>query len=178
MITQGYDLRTDPEVAKGALEPRSIYLAGQFFNDDQVAEVMTIEMDLSAIGASYFSPRLECRYNSKTDPPIVAQRSFALNRFHISMCDLVVASLTYPDVGTAWELGFADAIKKPRLGVSRKERKLINLMVVGTVDHLIDLNDVGKEVEAFFADIARYGRTDAYSKLLSRSVVRAGIEME
>jgi hypothetical protein len=152
-----YNPGNDVGLTKEMTQIREVYLAGPFFTNEQLNEIVIIEELLKNSGFSYFSPRKECRYNAG-DPEIVADRAFYLNCWHISTCKFVVASLTWKDTGTAWELGYAHAIKKPRLGVTSLMSIGFNLMVVRTVNALISLPNLEPSLESIGLDIKDRGR--------------------
>ncbi len=117
-------------------KPRQIYLAAPFFTELQLKEIVQVEGLLTQHGTTFFSPRLECRYKLDS-PPIVARRAFWLNKFHIKSCHLIIALLSFPDAGASWELGYAEAFNKPRLGVTGNNKVGLNLMIGMTVHTII-----------------------------------------
>lgn len=137
-----YDPLKDDGLTNEQRTIRQIYLAGPFFNEEQVREISMVEGLLKEHGFTYFSPRKECRYHPG-DPEVVAERAKWLNKFHIVHCEYVLAGLSYPDMGTAWELGYADGINQPRIGWVSDPLLGLNLMIRGTVHLLIPFGSVG-----------------------------------
>jgi nucleoside 2-deoxyribosyltransferase len=139
------------------MKPRDVYLAGPFFSPVQVEELERVEALLRLAGITYFSPRIECRYNPG-DPPSKADQAFFLNVHHVSQCKFVLAGLTWPDAGTGWELGMAHEAGIARLGFTSNRKAQMNLMVVKTVDALIMIDTLDVGLGAVMADIQR-GKT-------------------
>lgn len=134
MMKRQYFLEYDPFVTRHQLKERQLYLAAPFFIPEEVREIELLEKVAADTDFTYFSPRLECRYNAKIDEPIVAERAFALNKYHIRCCKLVIAILTHKDMGTSWELGFARGVNRMILGVTSRPDQKVNLMLRQTVD--------------------------------------------
>lgn len=153
-MSSPYSIHTDPELPEGALVPRHVYLAGPFFNSDQVDQIRDVEEELERYQLKYFSPRLECRYRVGDDP-IVALRAKELNRHHISHCGLVLACLSWPDVGTSWELGYAEALGRLRVGFTSNPKVGLNLMIRYTVHRFIQLGAVPNLLSQVSLDIQR-----------------------
>ena len=105
-----------------------IYLAGPFFNADQLATAEAVEEACNNAGVESFSPRLKC-----CCPPnaSMAQRkaSFDMNTEAIKQCDLVLACIDDFDAGTMWEMGFAFALKKPVYAYTLVPGRGLNLML-------------------------------------------------
>lgn len=131
---------------------KTIYLAGPFFKPDQEAEIMSVERDLRVSGVSFFSPRLECRYRIG-DPPEIAKRAFDMNVQHIMEATVVLACLSWPDMGTAWELGLAQGLRIPRVGFTSNSKVRLNLMLRHTVTVLVPLGEVRGFAGAMAAEL-------------------------
>lgn len=147
-----YKPENDPGFAEGLRTMRDVYLAGPFFNDAQVAEIQSVEEMLKEAGFTFFSPRLECRYKPGDDP-IVADRAFWLNIYHVTTCKFVMACLSWPDVGTGWELGYAHAKGTPRLGFTSNPKVGANLMAVKTVNGLVPISHLHSALSVLHLDI-------------------------
>ncbi len=85
-----------------ALQPKKakcIYLAAPFFNDAQVAMVQRMELELEAVGAPFFSPRLqpENRMDPRSDKtPQEAKAIFDSNVSAIKDCGYLLAAIDWP----------------------------------------------------------------------------------
>jgi nucleoside 2-deoxyribosyltransferase len=152
-----YDPNADDGLQESLRVKRHVYLAAPFFTEEQVDLCEWAERIMETCNISFFSPRLDCRY-TKGDPPIVAHRAFWLNRHHISTATLVVALLDWPDVGTAWELGFAYATGAPRLGVVGSAPELLNLMIANTCHGVVSSKDFDTVVAEAITMQKRLGR--------------------
>lgn len=114
-----------------------IYLAGPFFNRKQIMVQQRIEQAYEEAGVNAFSPRLQHRNDNKSiQDPVYARKVFEENADALSNCRGVLAvvdyllpeeqtlrvlgraigqaafesaspSLSLPDSGTVWEMGFA-----------------------------------------------------------------------
>ena len=83
-----------------------VYLAGPFFNEEQLERLQFIEALLSQMNYDVFSPMRA----SKIKPGASHQDmvdTFNGNVTHIDEADFVLAILDGNDVGTVWETGYA-----------------------------------------------------------------------
>jgi len=149
----------DRGLGKAIRKARTVYLAGPFFKPEHTAELKKVEEWLKRVGLTFYSPRLELRYKPGVSEDIVAQRAFWLNKYHIKSCRMVLACLSFPDSGTAWELGYAEALQQPRLGWTTNPKAGMNLMVRQTVHVLthLDALEIGLGSLALDMDRGRFG---------------------
>lgn len=105
-----------------------IYLAGPFFNEDQLIVAAIVEQLAEAANLDHFSPRLRC-----CCPPdaTIAQRklSFDMNVEAITNADLVLARIDDFDPGTMWEIGYAYGVSVPVYAYTTVEGRGLNLML-------------------------------------------------
>lgn len=87
-----------------------VYLAGPFFNAEQVDVLENIEACAGRFGYELFSPRVEC-FCPPQAPPEQRQKSFEMNCTGIYTSDFVLARIDDFDPGTIWELGFAYGLR-------------------------------------------------------------------
>lgn len=111
-----------------------LYLAGPFFDDEQIDRISRIEQALekNKTVMSFFSPR-QHDYNAyEVYSPEWAAIVYESDRSALVAADIVVAILDYEDdqvdPGTAWEIGYANALSKPVILVKEKQGK-INIMM-------------------------------------------------
>ena len=107
-----------------------VYLAGPFFNEEQIERINYIEDLLDKYDYDIFSPRQASLIKpgcSKED----MIKTFEGNTFNIDKSDFVLAILDGNDTGTMFECGYAYAMKKPVLyfNETRPEEKGPNLML-------------------------------------------------
>ena len=159
-----YRLHEDTDVTEEMLRFRDVYIAAPFFDNDQIDELEYVETELRAEGFSFFSPCRHVRYKIG-DPPEIANRAYELNKRHIVGCKFVVAVMTHPDMGTAWELGFGN--NRPILAVTSKPKVGLNLMVVNAVTVVMPLTHLGKWTAPMKATLER-----------SHSLYRISLEMK
>ena len=91
-------------------ETAQVYLAGPFFNEEEIKNVEYVESILDAHGFSYFSP---IRHSAEAEPGTAewSDQIFEMDKNELGKADFVVA-LYYgsnSDSGTAWECGYASA---------------------------------------------------------------------
>lgn len=113
------------------------YIAGPFFNLDQVDVIRTIEHVLTVEEVSFFAPREQ---NISTTPMTsdIAKQTFSNNCIELEKSDVILAvvdwtlpptqkllltdwscvkmkEVHFPDSGTAWELGYAFSMKRNKM---------------------------------------------------------------
>ncbi|WP_058910041.1 nucleoside 2-deoxyribosyltransferase [Entomohabitans teleogrylli] len=143
----------------------NIYLASPFFSDDQIDRVQRVEQALEKNKTvdKYFSPRL-------ADPDNLEYGSMPWRDFifkndikHLDEATVVVAVVDFfedhVDSGTAYEIGYAHAFKKPLIIVQEKGHTL-NLMIsesltryVNSVEELASYDFTRLEKNVFTGDV-------------------------
>ena len=108
----------------------NVYLAGPFFNQNEISNIEYTEKELEKKGIEFFSPM---RYGSKKEHGTHewAHELFEMDRNEIKNADAVVA-LYYGsngDTGTAWECGYASAIGKPVILIHVHRNNDSNIMM-------------------------------------------------
>ena len=120
-----------------------IYLAGPFFNDEELKNVETAEKILMSRGFDVFSPRLnEVRTDENTKQSWWSKETFMNDKKFIDWADVVVMLYYggYSDSGTAWECGYAYGTNTPVVVVHLGEDS--NLMVHEGCHSNITLSDL------------------------------------
>ena len=120
-----------------------IYLAGPFFNDEELKNVETAEKILMSRGFDVFSPRLnEIRTDENTKQSWWSKETFMNVKKFIDWADVVVMLYYggYSDSGTAWECGYAYGTNTPVIVVHLGEDS--NLMVHEGCHSNITLSDL------------------------------------
>lgn len=128
---------------------KKIYLAGPFFDDQQLNLIQKVEDALQSNQSiqSFFSPR-----NGSSDKaddigsPRWAKATFLEDVNQIQKADVMVAILDYPhanpDSGTAFEIGYAYAHSIP-LVLFQAENNPVNIMLSqGATAYLTSLQDL------------------------------------
>lgn len=157
-----------------------IYLAGPFFNDEQLVVQAEIETYARQTGHVGFSPRLKCFC-----PPgaSMEQRveAFHMNCDGIMESDFILARIDDFDPGTVWEVGYAYGLRvsdpesvtpfsslKPRIYCyTTVEGRGLNLMLAQSSDGF--LQGLGA-VEEFLKDMAE-GRGDGRAKTWNKNII-------
>ena len=87
---------------------KRIYLAGPFFNDEEIKNIEYAEAVLKGKGLSFFSP-MRHKADGKPGTPDWAGNVFVMDRNEIDRADAVIAHYygNTGDTGTAWECGYA-----------------------------------------------------------------------
>ncbi|MCR5040541.1 MAG: nucleoside 2-deoxyribosyltransferase [Clostridia bacterium] len=109
---------------------KSVYLAGPFFNENEIKNIECAEKILGVRGLDLFSPM---RHGAAAEYGTAewAEEIFETDRAAIEKSDLVVA-LYYgstSDSGTAWECGYATALGKPVVLVHMDRNDDSNVML-------------------------------------------------
>jgi nucleoside deoxyribosyltransferase len=119
------------------------YLAGPFFNDEQLAVIARLEMLYKMHNHPFFSPRLECFCPPKATPE-QRRDTFMKNVTHIERAGYVLARIDDFDPGTMWELGYAYAHKIPLYAYTVVPDRGLNLMLAESGMKLIQgWDDIG-----------------------------------
>lgn len=120
---------------------RKVYLAGPFFNPEQIRLVAMLEGLLAIKGLNVHSPR-------KHQSPLpfgsmgFRKQTFASDLRAIKRTDIVFAVYNDEDPGTMWEIGFSYSLGKPVILLNTKEKRL-NLMIAESLHaYLNSLNQV------------------------------------
>lgn len=118
-----------------------IYLAGPLFTQGEQIFNRMIASDLEDHGHQVFLPQEAVEEG--VDEPADIQRIFQGDVEGLDWADAVVAVLDGPDVdsGTAWEVGYAYANKKPIFGLRTDFRTLgefehVNVMIQATCEFI------------------------------------------
>ncbi len=93
-----------------------IYLAGPFFNGEELKNIEKAENILMSRGFSVFSPRLnEIETKGSSQQSWWSKETFLNDKRFIDWADCVVMLYYggYSDSGTAWECGYAYGTNKP-----------------------------------------------------------------
>ena len=92
----------------------NIYLAGPFFNEEEIENIEYAESVLEGRGLTLFSP-MRHSVDGEVRTTEWSDKIFEMDRKEIEKTDAVVAIYygNYSDTGTAWECGYAYAIGKP-----------------------------------------------------------------
>lgn len=157
----------------------NIYLAGPFFNEEQLRVQAEVERLSAAAGHTGFSPRLECLC-----PPDASKEqrveAFHMNCDGINESDFILARIDDFDPGTVWEVGFAYGLRisdvdgTPLSGYRPKiycyttvEGRGLNLMLAQSSDGF--LQGLGA-VEEFLKDMAE-GKGDGRAKTWNKNII-------
>lgn len=104
-----------------------VYLAGPFFNAEQLGAIERIESLLTDAGVEFYSPRKHLILKPQA-PMKDRKKVFDENMTAISECNLILACTEWPDSGTVWEMGLAYGLHIPVVGFTQKADK-INVML-------------------------------------------------
>ncbi|WP_414826950.1 nucleoside 2-deoxyribosyltransferase [Apilactobacillus kunkeei] len=128
-----------------------LYLAGPFFDDEQIDRIQRIEkaLDNNPSVSGYFSPRnSNVNDGSEIGSSQWSRDVFQLDVDEIKKADAVIAIIDFVDdnvdSGTAFEIGYAYAIDKPVVLFHEKDA-IVNLMLSnGSKSYLTKVSDVEK----------------------------------
>ena len=129
---------------------KKIYIAGPLFNTHEKGYLEKIAIELE-------SNEFECFLPNRDQKDVTEEELKQLNMSNatkekifnndlnaLKTSDLTVALLTGQDIdsGTAAEIGFSYANKKPIIAITASERRFRNLFVEGMIDKTIDEIDI------------------------------------
>ena len=129
---------------------KKIYIAGPLFNTHEKGYLEKIAIELE-------SNEFECFLPHRAQKDVTEEELKQLNMSNatkekifnndlnaLKTSDLTVALLTGQDIdsGTAAEIGFSYANKKPIIAITASERRFRNLFVEGMIDKTIDEIDI------------------------------------
>ncbi|TMS99267.1 nucleoside 2-deoxyribosyltransferase [Apilactobacillus kunkeei] len=128
-----------------------LYLAGPFFDDEQIDRIQRIEkaLDNNPSVSEYFSPRnSNVNDGEEIGSSQWSKDVFQLDVDEIKKADAVIAIIDFVgdnvDSGTAFEIGYAYAIDKPVVLFHEKDA-IVNLMLSnGSKSYLTKVSDVEK----------------------------------
>lgn len=126
----------------------NIYLAGPFFDDEQLERIGRVEKALDAnpqVGR-VFSPRLNEIRDLEMGTPKWATETFQMDVQEIDKADVIVAMIDFVDdqvdSGTAFEIGYAFHSKKP-LVILHEKSATVNLMIAESLrSYLVKAEDL------------------------------------
>ena len=158
------DKATSGEVASGVLRKtldkiraKRIYLASPFFNDDELLDMVKVLGTLRNKGLNVFSAyeNQNKQLEFASDP--WREATFNSDVSNIDNADIVVAIANgnYMDSGTAWEIGYAYANKKPIILVNLNKEP-VNLMISDSIHAYIDSIEALEEYDFYKLDKIRY----------------------
>lgn len=108
-----------------------IYIAGPFFNPEQITVINNIRQLIEEIDLPYFSPKDECMFQEGVTTP---EDVLNVNIFGLNRSKLVVCVTDGKDPGTMFEAGWCYAKNVPIIYVwltGKKEQKF-NLMLAAS----------------------------------------------
>ena len=127
------------------------YVAGPFFNEQQIESMEKIERVLEKHSIEMFRPRFDAgqikEMRNATNEDL--KRVFNNDLNGLIDSDMIIANLTFKDTGTSFELGYAHALKLPVILFNDEtvSGKKINLMLAAVADHYF--NSI-EELSAYF----------------------------
>ena len=132
--------------SNGSILIKKVYIAGPLFNSHEKEYLEKISQLLEDSGFDCFLPHRDQKGISEDE---LAQANMAAatktkifnnDLAALEASDLTVALLTGQDIdsGTAAEIGFSYANKKPVIAITASERRVRNLFVEGMISKTID----------------------------------------
>ena len=127
---------------------KRVYLAGPFFDDDQIDRIERMEKALAAnpTVSEFFSPRTEQHDEFEFGSKEWAKAIYKGDKDHLDPAEVVIAVIDYEgehvDPGTAWGIGYSEAAKKPVILVKEKDGGINLMMTVPAHAVIPDVADV------------------------------------
>lgn len=133
---------------------KMIYIAGPFFDADQLKVIKDIENWASTLGVTFFSPRKEGVIKNMQDMTEVEKkltfaRIYNANITNIDRSDAIVAVIDDFDPGTIFEIGYAAKARKRIITISTKGHGL-NVMLSHCIDEHVD--SPAKSIRAYLGE--------------------------
>ena len=125
---------------------KKIYIAGPLFNTHEKGYLEKIAIELESNEFECFLPHRDQKDVTEEElkqlnmSNATKEKIFNNDLNALKTSDLTVALLTGQDIdsGTAAEIGFSYANKKPIVAITASERRFRNLFVEGMIDKTID----------------------------------------
>ena len=129
---------------------KKIYIAGPLFNTHEKGYLEKIAIELESNEFECFLPHRDQKDITEEElkqlnmSNATKEKIFNNDLNALKASDLTVALLTGQDIdsGTAAEIGFSYANKKPIIAITASERRFRNLFVEGMIDKTIDEIDI------------------------------------
>ena len=129
---------------------KKIYIAGPLFNTHEKGYLEKIALELESNEFECFLPHRDQKDVTEEElkqlnmSNATKEKIFNNDLNALKTSDLTVALLTGQDIdsGTAAEIGFSYANKKPIIAITASERRFRNLFVEGMIDKTIDEIDI------------------------------------
>ena len=129
---------------------KKIYIAGPLFNTHEKGYLEKIAIELESNEFECFLPHRDQKDVTKEElkqlnmSNATKEKIFNNDLNALKTSDLTVALLTGQDIdsGTAAEIGFSYANKKPIIAITASERRFRDLFVEGMIDKTIDEIDI------------------------------------
>ncbi len=129
---------------------KKIYIAGPLFNTHEKGYLEKIAIELESNEFECFLPHRDQKDITEEElkqlnmSNATKEKIFNNDLNALKTSDLIVALLTGQDIdsGTAAEIGFSYANKKPIIAITASERRFRNLFVEGMIDKTIDEIDI------------------------------------
>lgn len=129
---------------------KKIYIAGPLFNTHEKGYLEKIAIELESNEFECFLPHRDQKDVTEEElkqlnmSNATKEKIFNNDLNALKTSDLIVALLTGQDIdsGTAAEIGFSYANKKPIIAITASERRFRNLFVEGMIDKTIDEIDI------------------------------------
>ena len=129
---------------------KKIYIAGPLFNTHEKGYLEKIAIELESNEFECFLPHRDQKDVTEEElkqlnmSNATKEKIFNNDLNALKTSDLTVALLTGQDIdsGTAAEIGFSYANKKPIIAITASERRFRNLFVEGMIDKTIDEVDI------------------------------------
>ena len=129
---------------------KKIYIAGPLFNTHEKGYLEKIAIELESNEFECFLPHRDQKDVTEEElkqlhmSDATKEKIFNNDLNALKASDLTVALLTGQDIdsGTAAEIGFSYANKKPIIAITASERRFRNLFVEGMINKTIDEIDI------------------------------------
>ncbi|MFA7142715.1 MAG: nucleoside 2-deoxyribosyltransferase [Candidatus Dojkabacteria bacterium] len=129
--------------------PYDVYLAGPFFNEEEVAFVDELAALLENIGLKVYNPKEEGGILGDTAPWEKASEIFEEDCRGLRSSKIVLAIIDNFDPGTIWEMGYAYALQKPIVTISNHGYGLNIMLSESSRAHYRFISELKEAMEKF-----------------------------
>ena len=128
-----------------------IYIAGPFFNKEELQFVKEIELQLKSNNINFFSPRKEGILKDMSEEDRLKKMNdiFNKNISEMKECTHMIANIDNFDTGTMFEIGFFHALGKPVFTISNHNYGLNIMIRNASICHNISVEQVVKNIQTY-----------------------------
>jgi nucleoside 2-deoxyribosyltransferase len=129
---------------------KKIYIAGPFFNENEIKVIEKIKECLTNLNIDFYSPKDEFQFK-KGQSSDIAKKCYESNINAMNSCSHMIAVIDDFDPGTIFEIGYFAGYNKPIITYSNVKNRGLNLMLaqacIGFANRTNELNKILNEIK-------------------------------